>query len=204
VSTRLPVLPTDRRCHPRALDNPLRRHFASAAKELDLLGLAPGQTVVDLGTGVGYFAPEILLRIGPRGRLYLVDPDADNLRKAAARVGPDARVLTLRNSAARVSLVPDGSVDRVLLSLVLCCMSDKEGAMDEAWRMLRPGGSVYVSYPRRRLLPARRRTALRVTPERWEAIFRAHAWREVPVRPSWIMVRHRLSRPPPGGVGPDA
>ena len=68
----IPVLPNreDRMCRAGALDNSLRRRFASPRKELDLLDLHAGMTMADLGAGVGYFAPESLARIGERGRLY--------------------------------------------------------------------------------------------------------------------------------------
>jgi ubiquinone/menaquinone biosynthesis C-methylase UbiE len=191
----LPLFPSDRRCRPRTLDNPLRRRFAPATRELDLLSLASGQTVADLGAGVGFFGPEILRRVGPRGRLYLVDPDAGNLARAAARVGPDPRVHILQASAARVEEIPDGSVDCVLLSLVLCCMVDKEGALNEAWRIIRPSGRCYASYPRRSLVPRFRRPSLRVTPERWEALARLHPWRAIRTPPSWVVTRHLLERP---------
>ncbi|MCI4373494.1 MAG: class I SAM-dependent methyltransferase, partial [Thermoplasmata archaeon] len=164
------MAPADRRCRTWSLDNPIRRRLAPARRELDYAGIGPGSIVADLGTGVGYFLPDLLRRVGPTGRLYAVDPDPKNLEVARRRVGEDSRVRFLLGSAAQTPEIPDLSVDVVILSLVLCCMVDKESAMAEAWRMLRPGGRVYVSYPRVRLGWTRRRPSLRVTRERWSSL----------------------------------
>ncbi len=195
MSGRLPVV-TDRMCRPRALDNPLRRRLAPAMRDLDLLSPAPGETVADLGAGVGYFVPELLRRLGPGGRLFLVDIDEENLEIARRRAGPDLRVEVLVRSAAEVDAIPSESVDRVLLSLVLCCLVDKERTMDQVWRVLRPGGRVLVTYPRRRL-PWRRGPSLRVTPERWDGLLARHPWVELPAPKGWVVTRHLLARPGP-------
>jgi SAM-dependent methyltransferase len=192
----LRMAPVDRRCRPWSLDNPLRRRFAPAARELELLDLRPGFSVADLGTGVGFFLPGLLQRLGPGGRIYAVDPDSRNLEAARTRARGDPRATFLVGSAARVPEIPDASIDRVVLSLVLCCMADKEGALDESWRILRPGGRAYASWPR---LPKpfrpRRAVSLRVTPERWNSLVHAHPWRELPVRSSWTTARRMLKRP---------
>ncbi len=193
MSGTLPVM-ADRMCRPRALDNPLRRRLSPAMRDLDLLSPAPGETVADLGAGVGYFVPEILRRLGPGGRLYLVDIDAENLEIARRRAGPDPRVEVLVRSAAEVDSIPSESVDRVLLSLVLCCLVDKERTMDQVWRVLKPGGRVLVTYPRRRL-PLRRGPSLRVTPERWGGLLARHPWIELPAPKGWVVARHLLARP---------
>ena len=191
----LPMVAEDRLCSPRALENPLRRWFLPVSYELDLLGVRGGETVADLGAGVGYFDAEILRRVGPQGRLFAVDPDRENLEIARHKVQNDPRVTFLPISAAHVAEIPDRSVHRVLLSLVICCLVDKEGAMDEAWRILRPGGCAFVSYPRRRLPRLRRRPSLRVLPERWESLRRRRAWVVVPTRSSWAVSRHLLQKP---------
>lgn len=192
--TSLPVL-EDRMCHARALNNPLRRWLAPAARETDLLAPQPGETVADLGAGVGFYARELLKGVGATGRVYLVDIDSENLALARERVAGDARVTVLVGSAAHVAAIPSGSVDRVLLSLVLCCLVEKEAAMDEVWRILRPGGTVLVTYPRRRV-SLRRRASLRVTPERWAALAARHPWRVHPCPRGFFVQRHLLERTP--------
>lgn len=97
-------------------------------------------------------------------------------------------------SAAHLPQIPDASVDRVLLSLVLCCLVDKEGALDEAFRILRPGGVALVTWPRG-LRWSRRRAALRVTPERWAGLVARRPWRVEPVLRGRVVERRRLVRP---------
>lgn len=196
------MAPMDRRCRPWSLDNPLRRYLAPSTRELTHLQIQPGQTVADLGAGVGFFVEELLRRVGPQGSLYAVDPDPANLDQARRRAGSNPRVRFLVGSAAHVPEIPDGSVDRVLLSLVLCCMVDKEGAMDEAWRILRPGGLLYASYPRVSCSFVRRRPSLRVTPERWAYLVQAHPWHVLLAQRSWPVTRHLLARPPDWRTGP--
>jgi len=193
TGTTLPMAAEDRMCYPRALENPLRRRFAPPSREVTLLDPRPGETVADLGAGVGYFDPEILRRIGAGGHLYAVDIDSENLALAQRRVGGAGQVEFRVGSAAQVPNIPSDSVDRVLLSLVICCMVDKEGALDEAWRILRPGGVALITYPKRRLL-FRRRPSLRVVPERWTALQVRHPWVVRPVRSSWIVQRHLLQK----------
>ncbi len=195
----------DRRCIPSALNNPLRRYFSPPSRDLDLLDLAPGQTVVDLGTGVGYLLPEILQRIGQGGRVRAVDIDEENVAIARERVRSDPRVSFQVGSAAGPVDLPSGSADRVLLSLVLCCLVDKTGALSEAWRLLKPGGVLLASYPRTpKLFRRRRRTSLRVTPDLWEHLVRGHPWERLGDPKGRFVTRHLLRRPGPsaGAVGP--
>ena len=54
------------------------------------------------------------------------------------------------------------------MSLVLCCLSDKAGALSEAWRTLRPGGRALATFPRVGRRFGFRRRSLGVTRERSE------------------------------------
>lgn len=190
------VMLEDRRCRGRMLDNPLRRWLAPSERDVDRLDPPPGATVADLGTGVGFHVPELLRRVGTGGHLYLIDPDAQNLATAEARAPGDPRVRAWVGAADRLPTVPDDSVDRVLLSLVLCCLANKEGTMDEVWRILRPGGRVFASYPRRGARLRRNVRPLRVVPGVWAALVAKHPWTEVPVASGWWIAAHLLEKPP--------
>lgn len=195
MAAELPVVGQDRSCRAGTLDNPLRRWLAPAARDLDLLDLRPGQKVADLGSGVGFFLPEIARRTGSMGALYAVDPDAGNLATARQRPVGATPITFLERSASSVPEIPDGGVDRVLLSLVLCCLVDKAGVLDTAWRILRPGGRALVSYPKVWGPAPPRRRPLRVTAPTWERLMRLHPWAQPPVRSGWIVTRHLLERP---------
>ena len=193
----LPVIGSrDRRCRGWTLDNWLRRWWAPATVEADLLSVGAGQRVVDLGAGVGYLAPTLLERVGLTGAVDLVDPDPRNLSLARSRWGSDRRVRIILASAANVPSIADHSVDRVVMSLVLCCMVDKAGALNEAWRILRPGGLALVTYPdrRRRLNP--KKVALRVSPELWNRLVVQHPWTVLSSQRKRLIRRHVLQKPP--------
>jgi len=167
----------DRTFRPIALSNPFRRWFAPPRRDIDRLSPQPGDRVTDLGAGVGYYAEEVLARIGASGHLTLVDINGPNLARFARRHGPDPRLGVLVGSAAAVPQIPSESQHRVLLANVLCDVVDKTGVLDETWRILRPGGTVFASFhwddsPS----PSR---PLRMTAEKWTALKARHSWEEV-------------------------
>jgi len=181
-----------------ALDNVFRRWFAPPRRTVNRLDPQPGERVVDLGAGVGYYANETLARLGPSGHLTLVDINGAALARFRSRHGPDQRVDLVVGSAASVPQVAAASEDRVLLADVLCDVEDKAGILAEAYRMLRPGGTVYVSFhsvpqpdPRRPLRP---------TPAVWDAARRQNPWEErarggKPTHPWYLLVKPATQGP---------
>ncbi len=195
-SPALLALPSrDRRCRGWTLDNWLRRWWAPARAEVDLLSIRPGQAVVDLGAGVGYLAATLLDRVGPTGTLVMVDPDAKNLSLARSRWSNDRRVRLIEASATNVPCVVDSTVDCVVLSLVLCCLVDKKGVLDETWRILRPGGLALVSYPERGARLSARRASLRVSPDLWAQLLLLHPWKVISSDRKRLIRRHVLEKP---------
>ena len=178
------------------MNNPFRRRLFPAEREVALLDVRPGMAVADLGAGAGFYDPALLKAVGPNGRLTLVEPDPAHLARLERTFGSDARVRCLATSAADLREIPTGSLDRAFLSLVLCCLRDKDGAMDELWRILAPGGRALVSYPRRWRSSAAA-GGLGVTRGRWESLVQRHPWRAIPAPSSWILVRHLVEKPAP-------
>jgi arsenite methyltransferase len=108
--------------------------------------LAPGEVVLDLGSGAGGDALISARRVGPRGRVYGLDMTDEMLALAqanAAHAGLE-NVEFLKGVIEDVPL-PDGSVDVVISNCVINLSADKRRVLREAARVLRPGGRFAVS-----------------------------------------------------------
>lgn len=94
--------------------------------------------VVEPGAGTGLN----LAHYGPGvDDVLLLDPSTAMRAEltAAARARGDARLRVADGTFERIPL-PDGSVDTVLATFVLCSVEDPGSALREAARVLRPGG----------------------------------------------------------------
>ena len=109
-------------------------------------GLAPGQTVLDLGSGAGLDAFIARREVGDTGHVLGVDFTPEMVEKAranAARLGFD----NVQFEHGDIEALPfaDGSVDVVVSNCVLNLVPDKPRAFAEMHRVLRPGGHFCIS-----------------------------------------------------------
>jgi formylmethanofuran dehydrogenase subunit E/2-polyprenyl-3-methyl-5-hydroxy-6-metoxy-1,4-benzoquinol methylase len=104
--------------------------------------LAPGETVLDLGSGGGIDVILSARRVGPTGCAYGLDMTDEMLalaRRNAAEAGVD-NVEFLKGDIEDVPL-PDASVDVVISNCVINLSADKRRVLAEAFRVLKPGGA---------------------------------------------------------------
>lgn len=133
------------RAHAGEWDTIRKLHAADAAVEaaiLDALSERPIRSLLDLGTGTG----RILELFGPRLERGLgIDLSLAMLAIARARLDrAGLRHCTVRQGDIYDLPLPKDSFDAVVLHQVLHFLDDGAGAIREAARVLRPGGSLLV------------------------------------------------------------
>lgn len=108
--------------------------------------LKPGETVLDLGSGGGIDAIIAARLVGDGGRVYGLDmtPDMIELARENAALAACNNVEFLQGNIEEIPL-PDGSVDVVISNCVINFCENKRRVMEEAYRVLKPGGRFVVS-----------------------------------------------------------
>ncbi len=124
--------------------------FENGKKLVERLGVANGQHVLDIGAGTGRLAFHVLEQVGPRGKLFGIDPLPERIGIAAKNNRfPNAQFLVA--SAEDLNFIPADSIDAAYLSAVFHWIPDKKKALDEIRRVLKPGGKVGLTTGAREL-----------------------------------------------------
>lgn len=121
------------------------RPFITRKRLLALLAPQPGERILDVGVGTGYYALDVADRVQPNGIVCALDLQP----KMLERTGTRARQRELTNieltvGDARALPYPDGQFDGVYLVTVLGEVPDQAAALREAHRVLRPSGRLVV------------------------------------------------------------
>jgi arsenite methyltransferase len=124
-----------------ALPDPAVESFAGVADPFALHRLAPGERVVDVGSGGGFDALLAAAQVGPDGSVVGVDMTPEMLEKATATAaGLGWSHVEFRSGLAEDLPVEDGWADVVISNGVINLCPDKRAVLGEIRRVLRPGG----------------------------------------------------------------
>jgi ubiquinone/menaquinone biosynthesis C-methylase UbiE len=103
----------------------------------------PGEHVLDVGCGPGFYVKELLDQVGVNGSVTGVDVSRAMLAVAAKRVAWHDNV-AFHQAEATTLPVPDGAFDAAVSVQVLEYVPDVAGALADIHRVLRPGGRVVI------------------------------------------------------------
>jgi arsenite methyltransferase len=112
---------------------------------LKLINVKPGQVIVDIGAGSGYFTRRFAAAVGPAGKAIGVEIDSAMVRSMNA----DAKRLSLTNYEARL-VPPDdpmlaaSSVDAIFLCDTYHHISDRAAYFAKVRQALKPGGRLVI------------------------------------------------------------
>jgi ubiquinone/menaquinone biosynthesis C-methylase UbiE len=106
---------------------------------------SPGERILEIGPGTGYYTLDLATWIGPDGSLEILDIQQEMLNHTMDRVGDRGlgNVTAARGDAQALPF-DDASVDAVVLTTVLGEIPDQDAALGEIARVLRPGGRLVV------------------------------------------------------------
>jgi ubiquinone/menaquinone biosynthesis C-methylase UbiE len=119
--------------------------FITRERLREILEPAPGERLLEVGPGTGYYALPVAEWLSPGGRLDVLDVQQemlDHTLRRAAEHGIDN--ITPTHADARALPYPDDSFDGAYLVTVLGEIPDQDAALRELRRVVTPGGRIVV------------------------------------------------------------
>lgn len=111
----------------------------------EVLDARPGERILELGVGTGYYSLDLAEWVGAAGTVELFDLQQAMLDHVMGRVGERGldNLVPTRGDATELPYA-DASMDAVVLTAVLGEIGDRDAAMAQIARVLKPGGRLVV------------------------------------------------------------
>jgi ubiquinone/menaquinone biosynthesis C-methylase UbiE len=111
---------------------------------IEMMGIKKGDFVLDVGCGTGWQALNVAGIIGQAGKLTGIDPSSYRIELARKKFDGDSsgNVHFMVGQAEDLRDVPDNSINHAYFCSSFHWVDDKKTALNEIYRVLRPGGMV--------------------------------------------------------------
>lgn len=119
--------------------------FITRTRLRDALAPEPGERLLEVGPGTGFYTLPVAEWLGPSGRLDVVDVQQamlDHTLRAASKRGVEN--VAAAQADARTLPFADATFDGAFLVTVLGEIPDQDAALRELHRVVRPGGRLVV------------------------------------------------------------
>jgi ubiquinone/menaquinone biosynthesis C-methylase UbiE len=119
--------------------------FITRARLREILEPRPGERLLEVGPGTGYYSLPVAEWLSPGGSLDIADVQQDMLDHTMRRAG-DQGIANIAPTLADARELPfgDDSFDGAYLVTVLGEVPDQDAALRELRRVTRPGGRIVV------------------------------------------------------------
>lgn len=113
---------------------------------LELCGLRPGHSVLDLAGGTGDLAIKQARMVGSEGEVFLADINAAMLQQGRDRIIDAGLINRIQVVQCNAEILPfaDNSLDCISMAFGLRNVTDKASALASMQRVLKPGGRLCV------------------------------------------------------------
>ncbi len=126
----------------RAID-PERKAWQDPEKIFRTIGLSKSMVFIDVGCAEGYFALPAARQVGPDGKVYAVDINADAVRVLSEQAANEGLSnLSADVKTAEETIVCNGCADIVFFGIDLHDFADPERVIKNAKQMLKPDGKL--------------------------------------------------------------
>ena len=108
-----------------------------------VLAPEPGERLLEIGPGTGYYTFEMADWVGPQGRVEIFDLQQEFLDHVMRGTGGRANIVPTQGDATKLPY-EDASIDAVILTAVLGEIPDPGAALREIRRVLAPEGRLVI------------------------------------------------------------
>lgn len=122
--------------------------FAHPKRNVGALGIEPGMSVADFGSGSGAYVLHIAEALANSGHVYAIDVQRDLLQRTKNEVHrhgfKNVETIWADLEQPESSKIASQKLDLVLISNLLFQIENKPAVLTEAWRILKPTGRLAI------------------------------------------------------------